>query len=208
MIKKTASLILAAGNQERWNAEPIIPKPTGIHDIKQLVVVKGEVLIERIQRQFPGSVVITNNKAISIHSKMVFKPETPTPAIGAVFSTHSLWKEWTTILLGDVDYGEDTIELINNQEAKLMFYGDKSEIYAIKWHESRAVKIHAGINQLINTPGWTPKFGKLWNLYRVINNIHFGVHLIRDKFTHVSDCRDFDVQHDYERYAKKQKIRK
>ena len=108
-------LILCAGSQSRWNHE----LHKGIPEVKQLVKVEKEILIERIQRQFPGSIVITHLDAIKQYSKMVFKVEQGICTLNTLFSTYLLWSEWTTILLGDVDYGKDTILKIKTQEQKI-----------------------------------------------------------------------------------------
>ena len=199
-----SSIILAAGTQNRWTAQEVenIPK------IKQLIEIEGEILIERIQRQFPGSIVVTRDEEIKAHSEKIFVPEHYNVTVATLFSTHSLWSDWTTILLGDVNYGEKTIELIQHQEKQLMFYGDKGEIYAFKWYKEINPLIHWAINTLINRPEWNEMFGKLWNLYRVINGNDYRVQKIDKYFTFVNDCRDFDTQRQYVKYAQSQNIRK
>lgn len=196
------NIILAAGQQTRWNHDPV----PGLPIIKQLIEVKGEILIERIQRQFPDSIVVTKTKEISNHSKIIYNPKLNDVTVITLISTYDLWKEWTTILLGDVDYGESTIKLINDQTEKLIFYGNVKEIFAVKWHESMSTALLMTINRLVNDIRWTHQFGKLWNLYRMLIGIDFRIEKIDKYFTFVSDCRDFDTQKGYERYAKKQKI--
>jgi len=197
------NIILAAGTQSRWtNIEvPGLPK------IKQLVNVKGEILIERIQRQFPGTVV-TKDPTIALHCKDVFDPEFNETTIETLFSTHTMWQDWTTILLGDVDYGDHTVLKIQKQKEAIMFYGAEQEIFAVKWHKSNYTAVLMGINRLANHSQWTRKYGKLWNLYRQLNGLDFRVHEIKDFFTFVNDSRDFDTQLSYQKYAAKQKIRK
>ena len=199
-----SSLILAAGTQSRWNHK----KYKDIPLVKQLVEVDGEVLIERIQRQFPGSIVITKSNDIKKHSAKYFIPENNEITLATLFSTRNLWEAWTTILLGDVDYGNDTIELINNQTEELMFYGDKGEIYAFKFSLRASWEIMQGISNILASPIFERKYGKLWNLYRIINESDFRVHMIKDYFTYVSDCTDFDNQEQYIKYAKNKRIRK
>ena len=197
-----ANIILAAGQQTRWTHDPV----PGLPVIKQLVEVKGEILIERIQRQFPNSTVVTKTKAISNHSKVVYNPKLNDVTVITLISTHDLWKEWTTILLGDVDYGESTIKLIEDQTEPLMFYGNPKEIFAVKWHGSKSYAILITIDRLISDPRWKTKFGKLWNLYRMLIGIDFRTEKIDKYFTFVSDCRDFDTQKSYKRYAEAKKI--
>lgn len=209
IIAENANIILAAGTQTRWNRELIDGVPT----IKQLVQVKGEILIERIQRQFPNSTVVTRDISIQLHSKKTFDPQFSETTIETLFSTNDLWRDWTTILLGDVDYGEHTVLKIQKQKEPIMFYGGErdidgiaKEIFAVKWHRSNSTAVLMGINRLANNKEWTRRYGKLWNLYRQLNKIDFRVHEIKDFFTFVNDSRDFDTQKSYQRYATKQKI--
>jgi choline kinase len=198
------NIILAAGAQTRWNST----EGKGLPDIKQLVDIDGEILIKRIQRQFPSSIVITKSKIISGHSEMVFNPEFNETTLSTLFCTHKLWKDWTTILLGDVLYGYDTIEKLLDQKEELMFYGNNKEIFVIKFHKNMMIEMLMAINTIINSKFFENKFGKLWNLYRFFNGKDFRVHEIDKFFTFVYDCRDFDTKAQYVKYAKEQKIRK
>lgn len=200
-----SNIILAAGTQDRWLSQqyPEIPK------VKQLIKIDGEILIKKIQEQFPDSIVITRNGEISKHSQMVLHPANCGCTIETLFSTHGLWQTWTTVLLGDVLYGENTVHKMGVQKEQLMFYGDKGEIYAFKFHWDIIPMIHYAINALFNHKEWTPKFGKLWNLYRVLSGTDYRLHAKPGKyFTFVSDCKDFDNQEQYLKYAKNKKVRK
>lgn len=199
-----SKLILAAGSQSRWNSEKFKKIPL----VKQLVMVEDEILIERIQRQFPGSIVITKSNEIKKHSEKWFIPENNKITLATLFSTRDLWENWTTILLGDVTYGQHTIELIENQTDPLMFYGDKGEIYALKFNLRTSWDIMYGISNILASPFFTPQYGKLWNLYRILNKHDFRTHIIKDYFTRVSDCKDFDTQKQYIRYARNKQVRK
>ena len=203
VMNENINLILAAGNQTRWNSEKIL----GIPQIKQLVEVKEEILIESIQRQFRESIVITKNESIRKHSFKWFDPEFTDVTIATLFSTRNLWKDWTTILLGDVDYGDHTIHQIKKQKNLLMFYGDKEEIYAFKFHKSVQLSIIQAIHATAMSELFEPKFGKLWNLYRTLNQKDIRVHVIEKYFTFVKDCRDFDTQPSYLKRAKGKTIR-
>ena len=199
-----AHIILAAGTQDRWNKGDII----GLPAVKQLVrVTDNEILIERIQRQFPGSIVVTKNEEIKKHSEKWFEPEDNPVTLGTLFSTKDLWKDWTTILLGDVLYGRKTIRALRQQEAPVMFYGDKNEIYAIKFHLSMSMAIVSAINKVISSEHFEMKYGKLWNLYRAMNGIDFRQHAMGAFFTTVFDSEDFDNKEQYLRYAKNKRIR-
>lgn len=192
------NLILAAGTQERWNANSY----DGIPVIKQLIEIEGEILIERIQRQFPESIVVTRTNDIKRHSAKWFYPEMNEVTIATLFSTRDLWDDWTTVLLGDVDYGEDTIEKIQAQKKDLMFYGGRGEIYCMKFNLRASLSIITAISKIIESPRFEMKYGKLWNLYRELNDIDFRKDLIKDYFTKCPDCRDYDTQKGYIKHAR------
>ncbi len=136
------NLILAAGSQERWNESPQCSKGDqkivdSLPDIKQLIQINGEILIERIQRQFSPTLVITKSKEIRQHSVSPLNPKFNNVTIETLLSTKELWTDQhTTILLGDVYYGRKTIKKINQFKGKLQFFGDKNEIYAFKFDRS------------------------------------------------------------------------
>jgi len=201
---KTAHIILAAGNQERWNLSDsrgmILPS------IKQLVQVNNRTLIEDIQAKFPESIVATHRKEIKDRSLRWFEPEQHDITIATLFSTRDFWQDWTVILLGDVLYGKNTRRLLKQQQDPIMFYGDKSEIYAIKFHLSVSPNIIFAIHNIINSPLFKPKFGKLWNLYRQLVGVDFRKQHIGDLFTKVNDCRDFDNKQQYVKYARSKRI--
>ena len=198
------NLILAAGTQTRWNATEergmILPK------VKQLVPVNGVPLIVDIQNKFEDSIVVTNDQEIINNSQKYFKPENSEVTLATLFSTRDFWGEWTTILLGDVLYGRNTRKLIERQEESLMFYGDKGEIYAIKFNIKMSMAVIVAINMIVTSENFAPKYGKLWNLYRQINGVDFRREYIGKMFTRVSDCQDFDNKKQYLKYAKDKKV--
>lgn len=200
----TAHIILAAGSQERWLSKEahgmILPS------IKQLVKVNGRTLIEDVQKKFPESIVITHRKEIKDRSFRWFEPENNEVTLATLFSTRDLWQDWTVILLGDVLYGKETIKKINSQAEPIMFYGDKGEIYAIKFSLALSVNIVLAIHKIIQSEKFKPKFGKLWNLYRELIGEDFRVHNINGLFTFVKDCRDFDNKQQYVKYARDKQI--
>ena len=200
------NLILAAGTQTRWNATEergiILPK------VKQLVPVNGVPLIVDIQNKFEDSIVVTNDQEIINNSHKYFKPENSEVTLATLFSTRDFWGEWTTILLGDVLYGRNTRKLIERQKESLMFYGDRGEIYAIKFHLRMSVPIIMAIHGIVSSTDFKKKYGKLWNLYRRLNELDFRKHAIAGMFTYVRDCMDFDNKLQYLRYAKSKEIRR
>lgn len=198
---RNSYIILAAGHQDRWN------KTIGDSDdypkVKQLCVVHGETLLERMKRQFGDPVCFTKHPEIEEHFIRCYEPADNLTTISTMFSTKSHWREWTIILLGDVVYGRKTVKLIKAQTESVMFYGDNAEIYAIKFHKTQRENVLQIIQSLVSHPQWTTHFGKLWNLYRHMNGIDFREHSIGPRFTHVTDCYDFDTKDEYLDYFNK-----
>ncbi len=190
-------IILAAGDQTRWNIGN-----TELPRVKQLLNVRGEILLDRMKRQFNDPVCFTKEKEIQEHFARCYEPEDNTVTVATLNSTRYHWREWTTILLGDVYYGRRAVKKIKAQYETLMFYGDDEEIYAMKFHESQKDNILRGIYGLVHHPRWEMKYGKLWNLYRFMNGINFTEHLIGGRFTEVFDCADFDAIEDYYKFTK------
>jgi len=177
---------MAAGSQTRWNYYKNTP-----YKIKQLIKVKGEVLIERLQRQFPGAVVITTNPDIRKHSQQAITPEHHETLINTILSTHKLWGERNTIILGDVLFMNDEIvNKIKNCQDDIMFFGNIDEIFAVVFTDND--KMHKHLQQVGK--------GKLWNLYRSLTGL--SEHKITSFFTFTHDARDFDCVLQYLKYLK------
>ena len=184
------NIILASGTQERWNKNN-----NSKHKIKQLLPVKGEILIERIQRQFE-STVITHNEKIIRHSGDVFKPEKYSVTIETLLSTSEVWQYQTIILLGDVFYSDSCVEIIKEFKGEIMFFGTKDEIFAISFNNHNRVK------NCLNAVLKRNRFdGRLWQLYRIYHGYNRAVHTIEDNFTFIEDeTQDFDYIEEYNKF--------
>ena len=181
------NLILASGSQERWNENN-----HSEYRIKQLVNVKGEILIQRIQRQFE-SIVVTHNPGIIEFSDNVLRPERDEWTIETLLSTSKLWKNQTIILLGDVYYSDYSVEIINSFKGELMFFGNLNEIFAISFNNHKKV-----INCLAAILIRNVFDGRLWQLYRNYHGLNRAIHKIVDNFTFITDeTQDFDVIDEY-----------
>ncbi len=191
-------LVLAAGDQVRWNHT----HDEGIPAIKQLCEINRETLIQRIERQFPDAIVFTNNKELAKCCKRPYEVRDSLTTISTLASTCVHWRGWTTILLGDVMYSREMVKRLSRQKEHMMFYGDSSEIYCFKFHHSLREELAKLIQWLVSDPGWTEKYGKLWNLYRAMIGKDYTQHFIGDLFTMVGDCRDFDTKEEYLNYIK------
>jgi hypothetical protein len=197
-----STLILAAGTQNRWaHALPVY-----VPQVKQLVVIGGEPLIVKIQRQFKESIVVTHRDEIRLHSTMYYKPENHRYLLETLYNTTDLWKSKVTILLGDVLYRTKAIKKI--QECKeLMFFGNNVEIFALVFMPKDYEGLKVALSSLIILSVTGEIRGKLWHLYRHLNNIPLNEHSIKGKFTKIIDgTRDFDNYEQYKRYAQRKEV--
>jgi choline kinase len=193
------NVILAAGNQERWN----IGNDSG-YKIKQLIEIDGKTLIERIQDQFDGC-VITHNEHIINHSKYFARPEKYRWTIETLLSSQAQWSTQTIVLLGDVYYSNSSVKEIKEFSGGLMFFGTTGEIFAISFknHEfvrhnlERAVYKHERDLSLKHD-------GRLWAFYRMCSGLKIKNHKFNENnFTFIDDeTQDFDSIEDYHNFLR------
>lgn len=123
----TVALILAAGEQTRWEMDR--------HPFyKQLLDVGGETIVARIERQslerdfWPKRV--TCHKALE--ALWSYVPKRHRWTVETLLSTHELWQGRTIILLGDVIYSQAVMDrTFAPQEQELKVFGNEYEIYAL-----------------------------------------------------------------------------
>ena len=133
------TIIMAAGDNTRWKAyrEPHHPM------YKQLIDIKGETIIGRIVRQL-DQMHIPHLVAMS-DMKLVREAEVPTFLISSGFktlawsilATHKVWSLPLTILLGDVVFDQQDLNLIYTPtDQDVSFFGSDFEIYAVVFKTS------------------------------------------------------------------------
>jgi choline kinase len=127
------NLILAAGQQNRWEHEKF--------PIKQLIEIDGKTLIERIQWQFGGAVV-THTPEILAKSQYVYRPEKFRWTVETLLSTAEFWRNQQIITLGDVYYTKEAVEAIKDFKGDMQFFGTIHEIFAISFTDFEGVKKH------------------------------------------------------------------
>jgi len=193
------NLTLAAGNQIRWQNGN-----TSGFDIKQLIVIDGETLIERIQRQFGGRVV-THNLRIMEVSEYVFKPEHYRWTVETLLSTRELWRGQVIITLGDVYYTDWAVMQIKEFAGPIMFFGTLHEIFAISFNDYARVEacLLAAVKRLERMTTY-PSHGKLHQLYRRYHGYDTNVARIDKNFTLIDDrTQDFDDPEDLSSFYEK-----
>lgn len=204
----TVTLILAAGEQARWEMDryPFY---------KQLLDVGGETIIARIWRQCRARgaepCVITHSpELVQILS---FKPERHRWTVETLLATHELWQERTIVLLGDVVYSQAVMDRIfAPQEQELKVFGNEYEIYALSMRfQSNLViapvlfwigNIKRALNYAIeHAESGTPGGGKLRKFYQLYCGLDPDSDEIEnevlDRVSLQDYTRDVDTRKDY-----------
>lgn len=183
-------MIFCAGSQTRWSYF----KKTQ-HEVKQLIPINGRPLLTKTMNQFPGATIIISDneykdKFIKLcRSYMVL--EKTDSLIESIMLTNRQWTDFNIILLGDVLFSSHTVKQIKEYDGDLMFFGTKSEIFAVVFKDKE--KFYKYCQDCRNEGG-----KKLWHLYRFIHNIK--EHQITDNFTFTKDTTDFDCVLQYIKY--------
>jgi GTP:adenosylcobinamide-phosphate guanylyltransferase len=191
---KTAVFSLCNGDGKRFSATAV----------KQLVDVDGEVLLLRTARQVNACghnlCVVTHNVDIINRTRdyVVLRIMEPTPSIVATaLSLEDMWEDRTIFLLGDVYYTDDVLLDILDEKADLRFFGDNSEIFALVARRASHRKLKEALQKAL-------KFGRFWNLYRVLAGVPIRVHRIEGLFKRVEDeTDDIDTVEDYKRLVQR-----
>jgi len=139
---KTAVLILAAGEHTAWLKKwPDVPR-------KQLLVINppGETIIARIIRQCErrgaAPIVVSHIPEIIAESKgRHYEPKMRWLTCQTLLSTLPLWGERTIVLLGDVIFGKDAMDLVFAFDGPYGNFGDYWETYGISFIESQWLKV-------------------------------------------------------------------
>ena len=199
-------LILCAGEQERWNS----PAP------KQIIpVFNREPLIARTVRQirkrmnnFPH--IVSTQKCLRPYSSNYIVPSAHRWVTETLLSVAPIWgSDWTMVLLGDVLYTDELMDMIYKQREKFHyhFYGTGGEIYGISFTNNSLIEqcLHDVVRDAIGGGR-----GKLWELYYRLQNKPLpdaGKGYTGDTddlhYTYVLDgSRDFDTVEGYKEWTR------
>ncbi len=129
-------IILAAGEQRRFQKDTL----------KQLLLIcDGETFLSRMirqckERRWPDIVVATRHKEIKKeaekHGVETFEPFRYNFTCETIFYTNPLWYEKNIILLGDVYFTKNTMDMIFNgaeKEAAIQFFASVNEVFAFRF---------------------------------------------------------------------------
>lgn len=164
-------IILAAGKQRRFS---------GLPHAKQILVIAGEMIIERQHRQLAerGFVpyVISSNEQIEKYYPC-FHPDDDSGILRTLLSCRLLWLGLeTTVLLGDVFYSPAAIEGILTSKKPLSFLMNGSEIFAFRFDAETSYKVEEYAEECSAVVGH--EGARLWHLNRRFNYQDIHAHII------------------------------
>jgi hypothetical protein len=192
--KHTISLILAAGEAVRFNGT-----------LKQLLPVGDKTIITRmlvqLRERHTRAIIVTHKGAISCCHSRFHDPENHDTVCDSLLSTDHLWDDRTIVLLGDVVYSENVMDMIVNCHSPIRVFGNTWEIFALVFDKS----VHTKVKKHLRIAR-KHKLGKLRYFYRSYCGFDLDVEEIEseppecDVFHYVRDwTRDVDSQYEHER---------
>ena len=134
--KKSRVLVLAAGEGSRWE------NYRGVQ--KHKLVIEGEVLIERIVKQFlaytDDVVVVGSDKSYEVEGARCYIPpyHSKWKDMAKFWSTRLIWSDKRTVLVfGDVYFTDEAVEKIMKDEGEFTFFlrSQGSELTGKPWRE-------------------------------------------------------------------------
>ena len=187
-------IIMADGKGTRWNNYKGIPK----HFIK----IKGETLLKRLVRQLKKydvecKVIITSHdKRYEVDGATRYEPLNNHLEIDRF--TYELIDNGVCFLYGDTYYSSKAIKtIINTPTDKLLFFGNKESIIAIKIEQKDVFKKHIDRVKRLFLDGKI-KNCKGWHVYQSYENLEFDVKQIADDFVVIPNgTKNYNTPDDY-----------
>ncbi len=169
-------LILAAGEQARWEAD--LPK--------QLLRIKKETVIGRIQRQVKdrghSAYVITHHPTITAYVQRVIRPRARRWIAETLRSTEYMWTKRVIVLLGDVLYSKALMDEIIAYNGDLRFWGNLQEIYALSFNDEMVTQLFTAIDKAIHHAEFEGGPGKLRKVFQALVGFSFDNNNIKHRF--------------------------
>lgn len=168
-------IIAAGGKAERWRNYR--------NTTKHLVVVEGEILLERTIKQFKkytDDIIIISDEEYIFEGTQLEKPlKGNWYDFGKIYSSHHLWSnDKTFIIYGDVYFTDEAVEKIMASEGDYKFFLRSSasnfthkkygEIFGLSFSGSMNDNIKKNIEALISKENTGPG---TWELYYYMHNI-------------------------------------
>lgn len=189
-------IIMADGKGSRWNNYNNIIKP--------LIEINGETIIGRTVRLLneldPNSEVIitSRNEKLDIEGSTRYVPKNNNEEIDRF--TYELLTDNICFLYGDTYYTEDSIlEIIQNKNDSLLFFGNDKKIFAVKVFDSRILKDIINKIKEENKNDFSPGIMVFHEFVRMQ-----GESNLNNLFINIDDkTADFNYPDDYLNYIKK-----
>ena len=189
-------IIMADGKGSRWNNYNNIIKP--------LIEINGETIIGRTVRLLneldPNSEVIitSRNEKLDIEGSTRYVPKNNNEEIDRF--TYELITDNICFLYGDTYYTEEAmLEIIQNKNDSLLFFGNDKKIFAIKVYNSNVFKNIINKIKEANKNDFSPGI----MVFREFAKIT-GESNLNNIFVNVEDkTADFNYPKDYLNYIKK-----
>lgn len=200
-------IIPAGGDQTRWS---------GIGS-KQLCVVDGERLLERLQHQFsPGRDTVLLARADDIKamwSAPLVECNGTCLAESLLDTLADCWQRDVLIVHGDVWLTDMAAELIGSAaqlrpDSTVLFFGTYQEIFACYWRPGAGSVVKRALNRAFLDFKVKRGRGQLWTMYRSVRNRDLHIHDVRqigcdpDYFSIMDGSTDFDTVEYYEHFIK------
>ena len=139
-MKTTIALIMAAGDSSRMGGM-----------IKQLLPIGDTTIIGRILTQLrvreTRAIIVTHRSAIAGYHHRFHKPEKRDTVCDSLLSTEHLWDDRTIVLLGDVVYSNETLDLIMGCSDPIRVFGNTWEVFAIVFDKSMHAKVKRSLRR-------------------------------------------------------------
>ena len=197
-------LILAAGRGERWARA----------SNKVLVYVRGEPLVARTVRLAksifgvePVVVAVEKDVVAAAGPGNYIIPEASRWTVETLFSTYSLWRGRTIVLLGDTYYTKKTLRLIKHTDLPVCYFGRLLEIYAMSFNDPVAVLrlLRDAIRHAEQNSFPENRPGRLWHTWYRLHGYSMDTHTIPTSGDSSFIClldnditMDIDTPKDYE----------
>jgi len=190
---QTSVLIMSAGDASRFDSQTP----------KQLMQIPGaETVFSRQLRQIRENgcepTVITHNSNIISVSNKHFIPQHRETLCNSILSSESLWLERNVIILGDVIFTKDGIDLVFSTERPVFVVGNEAEIYALSFTRSHAGRVQESL-QLAAGYQENASKGKLRYFYKDYTGLPiYGRELERNVLVWLRDeTNDIDSMDEY-----------
>ncbi len=196
----TTVLILAAGEQARWEGDTP----------KQLLEVHGEPLISRIQRQVRmrrhAAFIITHHPQITVLAERAINPRRRRWVAETLRSTEYMWTKRVIVLLGDVLYSKALMDEIIAYNGDLCFWGNLQEIYALSFNDEMVTQLFTAIDKAVHHAEYSGGPGKLRKVFQALVGFDFDDNNIKHRFfetIYLYDyTQDFDTQEEWDNFVK------